>query len=92
MNIIAKHLIADFRKGTAMKSPMMKFRGLKFLTILACVMTVYAVAVAESGYYPHLAWRPSWTRRPCRRTSGIGRCWLPASTTEIFVHSVLATG
>ena len=32
-----------------MRNPMMKYRGLKFLTILALVIAACAIAVAENG-------------------------------------------
>lgn len=39
----------QFWKGTIMRSPVMKFRGLKFLTILTFVMAACAGAIAENG-------------------------------------------
>jgi type IV pilus assembly protein PilQ len=42
-------LTADFGKGTVMRSPMTKYKGLKFLMVLAFVIMACAIAVAQNG-------------------------------------------
>lgn len=51
MTINGNNLTSDFRKGTAMRPPVMKFKMLELLAILILVMVVYTVAVAENGYH-----------------------------------------
>jgi type IV pilus assembly protein PilQ len=41
--------VVSLRKGLVMRSSMMKYKRLKFLTVLAFIMAAYAITVAENG-------------------------------------------